>query len=152
MCLKPFLLADTQSSSAFESILSKTNKDVYKLEVEHGDKLDAKRDYNALEMSFQTVSWSVQVARNYGHLSNFHSIREGMFRQFVQACASINLEGIQKLVCNKCCWAFEALFGGAINRNDAYVDVSLWFCARGNVHNVHCIAIPDQEQHTGQCI
>lgn len=96
--LKPLLFGDTQFPSDMERILSKYNEDVYKFKAVHGDKFDSTIGYAAFRMSFRTASRSVKVARNYGHLSNFHSISEGMVRQFVQANDSINLEHIRKLV------------------------------------------------------
>lgn len=77
-----------------ESILSKHNEDFYKLEVEHGHKLDATIGYDPLGMSFRTSSRSLKAAQNYGHLSSFHSISEGMVFRFVQANVSTNLERI----------------------------------------------------------
>lgn len=70
-------------------MLTDHSDDLYKLSIEHGEKLDSTTEYVDPGMSFQMASKSVQVAHAHGQISNFNSISEGMALQFIHKCLHI---------------------------------------------------------------
>lgn len=46
-------------------------------------------------------------------------------------------------------WAFSIAFDGGNKSNQSYLDVRIRFCLDAKIHNLHLVALPMHERHTG---
>jgi hypothetical protein len=60
-----------------------------------------------------------------------------------------NLHALSDLLYNRECWAFSLAFDGATVQGRSFLDVRVRLCLRGDIENVHLLAIPLRESHTG---
>jgi hypothetical protein len=47
-------------------------------------------------------------------------------------------------------WCFSIAFEVGNKSNTSYLDVQIQFCQGNNLHNLHDVALPIQQQHTGE--
>jgi hypothetical protein len=76
-------------------------------------------------------------------------IREKKICQYVRAVVGNNLQTMSDLVRTKECWYFSIAFDGATVQGRALLDVRLRLLVGGCIENLHLLAIPLREAHTG---
>lgn len=70
-------------------------------------------------------------------------------RLYVQAVTAYNLQHTRVLMSDKRCWAYIVAMDSATNRGDWFVDVRVRICVDSKVENIHLLAVPLTESHTG---
>jgi hypothetical protein len=70
----------------------------------------------------------------------------------VRAVVGVNLKKVSDLLCSEEWWAHSIEFDGATVNSRSFLDVRVRFCAKGNIDNVHLLAIPLHGSHTGEAM
>jgi hypothetical protein len=106
-------------------------------------------DYVACGLSFRQASNILtHTARRTG-LHKLRGVREEDVARFVRAIVGINLDKIASFLRRNEPVAFTIAFEGATVEGKSFLDVRIRLCVRGEVENVHLVAIPLRASHTG---
>ena len=81
-------------------------------------------------------------------IGNFGSINVGKVIQYVWYLCAMNFNAFNILLTDHV-WAFSIAFDGGNKCNQSYVDVCIRFCLDYQLYNLHLIALPIHERHTG---
>lgn len=120
-----------------KKILSDHNDNFYKVYVGNGGKYDA---------TLSTFLWGYHFAmyvclcRLHQAMDNFPLFTASPRVWFIKFCRQISASTrslLKNHICDKNFCAFTAVFDGAENRGDAYLDVRPRFYAKCTLYNVH---------------
>ena len=149
--LKGMLLSDGCETVPLSGMVQYgLKKNNYRLELKEGKLFKIILDQIALGLNFRAVSRSLSQLRQSCALSFLNNISELKVCKYVQAITAVVLQRLSELLSHKRCWAFSIAFDGATNRNEAYLDVRARFSVGGKLANVHVLAVPMPESHSGQ--
>lgn len=148
-CAEPADANTDSQTQVLSTLLVRDNDDVVTLRIANGCHFEMVVGNVSIGMSFRQVARSVQVARNVNQLSHLSGLWEGKVRLYVQAVTAINLQQIRNLMNDKRCWAYSIAMDSATNRGDSFVDVRARIHVGTKIENIHLLAIPLTESHTG---
>jgi hypothetical protein len=109
-------------------------------------------DYVGAGLSFRQACACLKATSERTDMKILAGIREQDICQYVRAVVGINLQKMSDLVRNKECWSFSIAFDGATVQGRALLDVRLRLLVGGCIENLHLLAIPLREAHTGLCM
>ena len=69
---------------------------------------------------------------------------------FLRVMCASNLQMLRDILAG--CWAFSLALDGATHQSTSYLDIRVCFCANGDIHNCHLLALPMTERHTGEAM
>jgi hypothetical protein len=105
-------------------------------------------DYVGAGLSFRQASQKLSSTARTG-LVKLKGMRENEVVTFVRAVVGVNLHALAHLLNNRECWAFSLALDGDTIQGRSLLDVRVRLCLRGDIKNVHLLAIPLRESHTG---
>ena len=135
--LSIFNLNDADADSPYYSI-EITNPLLFRLIV----------SYVACGISFRQCVQIVQQTRETTGIGNIGNVSKGKVIQYIRYLCAMNFNTLSMLLTD-CVWAFSIAFDGGNKSDQSYVDVRIRFCLDNQVHNLHLIALPMHERHTG---
>ncbi|PXF46089.1 hypothetical protein BWQ96_04095 [Gracilariopsis chorda] len=106
----------------------------------------------SLGMSFTQAYRSARVTKNVWCLGVLSGLNEKMVSLNIQAEVPMNLQHISQILFDKNCWAFFTAFDAATNYGNYYIDVRVRVCLSGKLENIHFLAIPSYDSHTGEAM
>ena len=142
---------DTTTTGSVEEIISLVaDGDSQHYEVSWSSRLhfDMIVSYISVGISFHQCSRLLQLSKEISGLGSLQIISIEKVIQVVRfACAS-DFEIIRSVL--KHVWAFSIAMDGGTKVSVPYLDVCLRFILNGNLCNVHLVALPMYESHTGE--
>lgn len=152
--VKLFVSDDSQHGyrNSVLQLLDRDEHDEYKLTINNMMQFDMVVQFVSKGLSFRQTQESIRVAQDVGGNPNLNGVTEHVVRRYVQASIAVNLQHIRKLVLDSRTWAYSIAFDTATNRENAYLDVRMRLCLGSSITNVHLLAIPIHESHTGEHI
>jgi hypothetical protein len=135
--LSIFHLNDTDSDCPYYSI-EITNPLLFQLIV----------SYVGCGISFRQCVQIVSKTRETTGIGSIGNISKGKVIQYVRYLCAMNFNSLSSLLSDRV-WAFSIAFDGGNKSNQSYVDVRIRFCVETQLCNLHLIALPFHERHTG---
>ncbi len=81
-------------------------------------------------------------------MGSLGSVTDYEVRQLCRIVCAVNLQDLKELF--KKLWAFSIGLDAGNNACSSYCDIRMWCFFKGNLQNLHLLAIPIWEQHTGE--
>lgn len=106
--------------------------------------------YIAVGLSFRQTSRSIAEARYLAGLSYLNGISAGKVAGYARIATANNLQKMSTLLNDRRCWSFSIAFDGATCAGKSLIDVRMRICIDGNIENIHALASPLHDKHTGQ--
>jgi hypothetical protein len=106
-------------------------------------------DYIGAGILFQQASHILSSTADRTGLAKLKGVRENEVAKFVRTVVGVNLHALSDLLNNRECWAFSLALDGATVQGRSLLDVRVRLCLRGDIRNLHLLAIPLRESHTG---
>lgn len=98
--------------------------------------------------SFRQVDKSFAAVRKHMECGNLGIMNEKRVAIICRKVCTINLQCLKELFKN--IWAFSIGFDAANHAKSSYLDVRMRCFFQGELHNLHLMAIPMRERHTGE--
>lgn len=98
---------------------------------------------------FQTASQILRSIANRTGLLRLKRIHAKEVIEFVRAVVGADLQVLADFLNESECWAYSLAFDGAAIQGSSFRDVWVRLCVHGEIENVHLLAIPLPESHTG---
>ena len=104
--------------------------------------------YVGCGISFRQCVQIVTKTKETLGVGNIGCINVGKVIQYIWYLCAMNFNAFNILLTDYI-WAFSIAFDGGNSSNQSYVDVCICFCLDCQVYNLHLIALPIHEHHTG---
>jgi hypothetical protein len=106
-------------------------------------------DYVGAGLSFRQACACLKATSDRTGLKKISGLREQDVCMLVRAVVGINLQKMSDLLRSKNCWSFSIAFDGATVQCRSLLDVRVRLLVGGRIENLHLLAIPLREAHTG---
>lgn len=103
--------------------------------------------YIALGSSFRQVTRIFHATKEETNLGCLGSINILKVIGYVRTLVAFSLQSIKDILQKS--WCYSVAFDGATNQHNSYLDIRLRLFHNGEVKNIHVIALPMFERHTG---
>ncbi|KAI9907795.1 hypothetical protein PsorP6_004766 [Peronosclerospora sorghi] len=87
------------------------------------------------------------AAKQEANIGEFGNISDGKVISCVLTVCAVNLQRIPQIL--HAVWAFSIVFDCGIKVDQGYIDVRLRFALKRQLFNIHLMAIPMHQNHTG---
>jgi hypothetical protein len=105
--------------------------------------------YSGAGLSFRQACACLKATSERTGLKRISGLREQDVCRFVRTVVGITLQKMSDLVRSNECWSFSIAFDGATVQSRSLLDVRLRLLVGGRIENLHLLAIPLRESHTG---
>ena len=143
MALKIFQLQEEDESN--DEVNS--NSERYLVSVANSLQFKLIVQYIRAGLSFRqccAVFLETKETTNLGQLGNINLSKVIAYSRFVCAMAYQMIADVLRSV-----WAYSIAMDGGNKSSVSYLDVRIRFCVKEVVHNIHVVALPMRERHTG---
>jgi len=107
-------------------------------------------DYLSHGLSFRQVVAIYNSTKKHTGLSKLGSISEGIVSNYARIAVAINLQRIANILADESIWAFSLANDSSTHYARGYFDNRIRFHRAGVLHNLHIMAIPMYDKHTGE--
>jgi hypothetical protein len=105
--------------------------------------------YVGCRISYRQCVQIVLKTRETTGIGNIGNVSKGKLIQYVRYLCAMNFVALSLLLTDHI-WAFSIAFDGGNKGNQLlYVDLRVRFCVENHVCNLHLVALPIHERHTG---
>jgi hypothetical protein len=104
--------------------------------------------FTAVGASFRQASRLYQSVKEETGMGMMGSISEGDVASHCRIVCAINLQYLKEMLKND--WAFSIAIDAGNNAGTAYLDLRMRCYFRSTMQNLHLVAIPMRERHTGE--
>jgi hypothetical protein len=142
-------IASLEKKKILKMVVHSGEDDVYTAKVNSVLKLNLVAKYVAIAVSFRQASklyHSVKEETGMGSLGSVLTDHE--VGHLCQIVCAVNLQYLKKLF--KKMWAFSIGLDAGNNAGSSYLEIRMRCFFKGDLQNLHSLAIPMREQHTGE--
>ena len=107
-------------------------------------------DYVGAGLSFRQVANVINATKKRTNLSAIGSLSDTEVANYARVVCAINLQAISTILNNDMVWAFSLANDASTHFGKSYFDNQIHFHLNGVLYNVHAIAIPMFDRHTGE--
>lgn len=107
-------------------------------------------DYVGAGLSFRQVNNVIQTTKKHTNLTTIGSIIEIGVANYARVVYAINLQALSTIINDNRLWAFSLANDASTHFGKSYFDNRIRFHLNGVLYNVHAIAIPMFDRHTGE--
>jgi hypothetical protein len=100
-------------------------------------------------ISFRQVAGSLMSVKAISGLAAIGSVTDIVVANYARVICAINLQRIMTILNNKLIWAFSLANDASTHYDSSYLSNRVRFHLHGKLYDIHAIAIPMFEQHTG---
>ena len=122
---------------------------MYKVSIASKRQFEACRRAVAVGISFRGASRVVrEFSAAFGVGSIGSTMSQDKVRSYVRTAVSYSLQAIAEVM--RSSWAFSISFDAATNQTNSYLDIRVRLYHREELWNMHLLALPMYERHTGK--
>jgi hypothetical protein len=107
-------------------------------------------DHLSSGLSFRQVVAVYNSTKKRTGLSKLGNISEGTVSNYARIAVAINLQRIADILADESIWAFSLANDSSTHHGRSYFDNRIRFHRDGILHNVHIMAVPMYDNHTGK--
>jgi len=122
--------------------------DVYTARVKSVLKLNLVAKFVAIGVSFRQASKLYHSVKEETGMGSLGSVTDYEVGQLCRIVCAVNLQYLKELF--KKLWAFSIGLDAGNNAGSSYLDIRMRCFFKGNLQNLHLLAIPMRERHTGE--
>ncbi|KAI2492556.1 hypothetical protein MHU86_22007 [Fragilaria crotonensis] len=122
--------------------------DVYTVKVKSVLKLNMVASFVEIGVSFRQARRIYQAVKEQTGMGHLGSVSDGEVAQLCRIVCAINLQYLKELF--KKVWAFSIGLDAGNNAGSSYLDIRMRCLFKGDIQNLHLLAIPMRERHTGE--
>lgn len=121
----------------------------YYATVANGEAFTFSIRFISIGLSFRQTSRALTETRSLARLRSLTGISGRKVAGYARITTAHNLQKIADLLKDRRCWAFSIAFDGATCSGKSFVDVRARICIDGTIENLHILAVPIHDKHTG---
>jgi hypothetical protein len=107
-------------------------------------------DFVAQGLSFRQVAGCLTSTKAHTGLAKIGSINRGEVAGIVRVVCAINLQMLSTILNDNSTWAFSLANDASMHFNKSYFDQRVRVHRNNIIHNIHAVAIPMFDRHTGE--
>ena len=138
------------SPPALKMFVHSVEDDVYTAKVNSVLKLNLVAKFVAIDVSFCQASKLYHSVKEETGMGSSGSVTDHKVGHLCQIGCAVNLQYLKELF--KKIWAFSIGLDAGNNAGSSYLDIRMRCFFKGDLQNLHLMAIPMQERHTGVSI
>lgn len=147
-----FDLDDEEECSSKERALSifkksQDNCDMYTAKITNMRQFRLAIKYIALGSSFRQAARIFQVTKDEVNLGYLGSLNESKVIGYIRIMVAFSLQSIKDLLAKS--WCYSVAFDGSTYQHTSYLDIRMRVYYQGDIKNIHVIALPMFDRHTG---
>lgn len=142
------LEVDSARKKALKSFTFNEEDNVFVAEVKSMLKLNLIIKFVSVGVSFRQASRLYQSVKEETGMGIMGSITDLEVARHCRIICAINLQYLKEIFNNV--WAFSIAFDGGNNAGTSYLDLRMRCYFKGGLQNLHLLAIPMRERHTGE--
>ena len=123
-------------------------EDVYTIKVNSVLKLNLVAKFIAFGVSFRQARKLYQTVKEETGMRSLGSVSDGEVAQLRRIVCAINLQYMKELF--KKVWAFSIGLDSGNNAGSSYLEIRMRCFFKGDIQNLHLLAIPMRDRHTGE--
>ncbi len=122
---------------------------LYTVTIKNIMRFNLAMDHVGSGMSFRQTASAIQHAKEHTKTAKLASITDLMVVQYVRIMVSSTLQQIADCLDDKSVWAMSMASDGSTHRGQSFFNLRIRICFRGRLLNLHLVAIPMFDRHTG---
>lgn len=125
-----------------------TGEDGYYVEVKNKKQYDLCTKYVALSMSFNQIVQVFRVTKEVTHVADLGSVNKEKVISYCRTLLADSLQTIKNFLTEA--WCYSVAFDGSTYQHSSYFDIRLRVYFNGDIQNIHVLAVPMFDRHTGE--
>ncbi|KAI2490908.1 hypothetical protein MHU86_23673 [Fragilaria crotonensis] len=142
------LYATLEKKRILKMFVYTAEDDVYTVKVKSVLKLNMVASFVEIGVSFRQARRIYQAVKEQTGMGHLGSVSDGEVAQLCRIVCAINLQYLKELF--KKVWAFSIGLDAGNNAGSSYLDIRMRCLFKGDIQNLHLLAIPMRERHTGE--
>ncbi|KAG7345617.1 hypothetical protein IV203_033148 [Nitzschia inconspicua] len=134
--------------NAFKTFVRNDEDNTFVIEVKSVLKLNMVANFVAIGVSFRQASKLYQSVKEETGMGVLGSVSDVEVAQHCRTVCAINLQYLKEIFND--IWAFAIAIDAGNNAGTAYLDLRMRCYYKGSLENLHILAIPMREHHTGE--
>ena len=127
--------------------LSEDNDKMYTVTIKNMKQFSLAIKYISLGSSFRLTTRIFQVTKEETNIGYLGSISVLKVINYVRILLAISLQTMKDLLTKS--WCYSAAFDGSTYQHTSYLDIRVRIYFNGDIKNIHVIALPMFDRHTG---
>jgi hypothetical protein len=129
-----------------------SNTTCYNVKIPNPLRFDLAIAHVGAGMSFRQTAKAIQHAHDIAVVPRLSGITNSLVGGYVRVNVAVGLQRIANLMQCETTWGFSLCGDGSTHRGHSFFDVRIRLSVRGNLHNLHLVAVPMLERHTAENI
>jgi hypothetical protein len=144
-----FDVNDEEEYIGTEKALSvfKKSDDMYTVTMKNFRQFKLAIKYIALGCSFRQAARIFQVTKEETNLGYLGHLTQRKLIDYVRILVAISLQNIKDVLSKM--WCYSVAFDGSTYQHTSYLDIRMRMYYDGDIKNIHVLALPMFERHTG---
>jgi Tfp pilus assembly protein PilN len=105
-------------------------------------------DHISIDMLFGQMMATIQHAKDRTKIAKLNGMNNSIVRQYTHVLVVVALQQITNMVDHESVWAMSLASDGNTHHDQLFFNLHMRVCYRGNLVNLHLVAMPMFEQHT----
>uniref|UniRef100_M4BSY7 Uncharacterized protein n=1 Tax=Hyaloperonospora arabidopsidis (strain Emoy2) TaxID=559515 RepID=M4BSY7_HYAAE len=141
----------SEKAHAMKLFVKDSETEKYVITIKNVMRYELALDHVGSGMLSRQAAMAIEHAKRRRQTPKLAGINSLMVGQFIRALVASNLQRIADFM-GDASWAFSFSCDGSTHSYQSFFDLSLRFCYRGVLVNLHLVAIPMFDMHTSQII
>jgi hypothetical protein len=125
-----------------------TESECYTYKVKNLRQYTLITSYVSCGASFRLATRVMDATREVTHLGYLSGITRRKTSQYVRAAVAISLQTCADML--RTAWAYSIALDSSAKRGSSYLDIRVRICLKDDIENLHLMALPMFERHTGE--
>jgi hypothetical protein len=126
----------------------KDDAPVYTVTIKYCLRFNLAMDYVGIGLSFWQTTVAIQKAKDRMKTAKLTGLNDCIVGQYTRILVDVALHQIALILDDESVWAMLLAGDGSTHRDQSFFDLRLRVCYRGNLVNLHLVALPMFERHS----
>jgi len=149
---KKLVKKHNEKKNAMKLFCKKDDALVYTVTIKDCLRFDLAMDYVDIGLSFRQTAAAIQKTKDRTKTAKLVGLNDCIVSQYTRVLVVVVLQQIALILDDKSVWAMSLAGDGSTHRSQSFFDLHLHVYYRGDLVNLHLIALPMFERHSAMNI
>jgi hypothetical protein len=145
---KKFIEKQNEKKNAMKLLCKEDDAPIYTVTIKDVLCFDLAMDYVGISLSFRQTAAAIQKAKDHTKTTKLAGLNDYIVDQYTHVLVVVTLQQITGILDNESIWAMLLVGDGSAHRGQSFFDLRVRVCYRGELVNLHLVAMPMFERHS----
>jgi hypothetical protein len=145
---KKLIKKQNEKKNVMKLFCKKDDAPVYTVTIKDCLRFNLAMDYVGIGLSFRQTAVAIQKAKDRMKTTKLIGLNDCIVGQYTRVLVAVALQQIALILGDESVWAMSLAGDGSTHRGQSFFDLRLRVCYRGDLVNLHLVALPMFERHS----